>query len=94
MLRRVKYTRRPDDSGWLKVLLSRTLAVGYLPEFTRVEVLRDIGDRVHFRVADGNTEYLGHEASLKKVNANRLLSDVGPTVPESVQVRYQGAPVE
>jgi hypothetical protein len=50
---RTKYTRRPDDSGWLGVLLSASRGLGFLCEYTRVEIGREFAGRVYFRIADG-----------------------------------------
>jgi len=59
-----------------------------------VEVVRELAGRVYFRVADGNSEHLGKEASLKKENADRFLSDTGPGGPASLRVHYVGTPTE
>jgi len=91
---RVKYTRRPDDSGWLAVLLSMSRQLAYLCEYTRVETLREAAGRLFFRIADGNSDYVGKEGSLKKENADKFLSDIPPGGPATVQVRYAGLPVE
>ena len=89
-----KYTRRADDSGWLAVMLSATKQLGFLCEYTKVEMLKEEGGRVFFTVSDGNSDHVGKEASLKKENAVRFLSDVPPGGPATLQVRYTGAPVE
>src|SRR5262245_36467844 len=83
-----KYTRRPDDSGWLMVLLSGKRAIVPLCEYTELTILRETSERVFFRIADGNSEYVGEEASLRKENATKFLSKVGPGGPASVRVKY------
>jgi hypothetical protein len=85
---RVKYTRRPDDSGWLGVLLRDTASLGFLCEYTAVEITQELADRTFFRVADGASAHVGKIASLRKQNAATFLSDVGPGGPASVRVKY------
>jgi hypothetical protein len=85
---RVRYTRRPDDSGWLGVLLRDTGALGFLCEYTAVEITQDTGERTFFRIADGNSAYVGKIASLKKQNATKYLSAAGPGGPAAVRVKY------
>jgi hypothetical protein len=94
MARRVKYTRRADDSGWLAVLLSASRQLGFLCEYTRVEIMNEIAGRLHFRISDGNSDHVGKEASLKKENADKFLVDGPPGGPASMQVQYNGAPTE
>ena len=89
-----KYTRRPDDSGWLGVLLSKSGQLGFLCEFTRVDIVRQTPERVFFNIADGNSDHVGKEASLKKENAEKYLSDVPPNGPATAQLTYSGVPVE
>jgi len=84
----LKYTRRPDDSGWLGVLLRDTGTLGFLCEYTAVELSHDTSERTFFRIADGNTAHVGKIASLKKQNAARYLSGAGPGGPAAVRVKY------
>lgn len=92
-----KYTRRADDSGWLGVLLSDTGKLGFLCEYTRVAIVRKgtMGkekDRLFFKISDGNSDFVGQEASLKQQNADKFLSDDGPGGPAVVRVKYVGSP--
>jgi hypothetical protein len=89
-----KYTRRPDDSGWLGVLLADSGQLGFLPEYTKVLPLREGDGRVFFKVLSGNTEYVGKVASLQQANAAKYLVDATLKGPATVQVRYSGSPVE
>jgi hypothetical protein len=84
----VKYTRRPDDSGWLGVLLRDTGLLGFLCEYTAVEITQEKADRTWFRIADGASEHVGKVASLRKANAAMFLVDQGPGGPASVRVKY------
>jgi hypothetical protein len=86
------YTRRPDDSGWLAILLSSTSKRGALCEYTRVEITGERNGRFFFRIADGNSDYVGQVASLKDENAQKYLVDDGPSGPATVSVRYLGTP--
>lgn len=88
----VKYTRRADYSGWLTVQLTRTGQRVGLCEYTKVEIAREAQGRVYFKIADGNSEGVGQEASLHKENAQKYLSDVGPKGAAMVWVRYTGEP--
>ena len=90
----IKYTRRPDDSGWLGVLLSASSSLGFLCEYTKVEMLKETVDRAFFRIADGNSDHVGKEASLKKENADKFLADIPPSGPATLQVCYAGPPSE
>jgi hypothetical protein len=90
----IKYTRRPDDSGWLAILLSSNNQRASLCEYTKVEIRREQGGRVFFKVADGNSGYVGDEASLKKENADKYLVDGAPSAAATVMVRYLGTPTE
>ncbi|AHG93504.1 hypothetical protein J421_5969 (plasmid) [Gemmatirosa kalamazoonensis] len=89
----VKYTRRADDTGWLRVTLNGSGQAAYLCEYTRVQLLRETGGRQYFTIADGNSEHVGKEASLTTANAATYLSDVGPMGPAIVQVSPFGAPI-
>ncbi len=71
---KIKYTRRPDDSGWLGVLLTKSGQLGFLCEYTRVETLREAAGRLYFNIASGNSDHVGKEASLKKENAENVWS--------------------
>jgi hypothetical protein len=89
-----KYTRRPDDSGWLSVMLSagnRRIAVC---EYTKVEIKGERDSRVLFRIVDGNSGYAGKEASLKVESAHRYLMNEGPLSTATVSVQYLGMPSE
>ena len=88
----IKFTRRAENSGWLLVRLVAAKAVVALCEFTKVELTREADGLVYFNIADGNSGFVGQEASLHKKNADLYLSDVGPNGPATVQVRYLGAP--
>jgi hypothetical protein len=88
-----KYVRRPDDSGWLRIQVSGS-GFGSLCEYTAVKVTREAGGRVYFEVLDGNSDFVGKEASLKKENADKYLSDSGPGGAASVQARYVGEPAD
>jgi len=90
----VKYTRRADDNGWLAVALSGSRQLGFLCEYTKVELIREVTGRIFFRIADGNSDHVGKEASLKKENADQFLSDGAPGAPAIVQVRYSGPAAE
>jgi len=85
---RVKYTRRADDTGWLAVLLYDTATLGFLCEFTAVEITKETAERTFFRIADGGGAHVGKVASLRKQNAAKFLSDQGPGGPASVRVKY------
>src|SRR6266852_4178079 len=89
-----KYTKKGDDSGWLRVRLSDSARDGYLCEYTKVELIRETTERVFFRIADGNSDHVGKEASLRKDNADRLLSNIRPVGPATMEVRYTGEPAE
>ncbi len=93
---KIKYTRRADNPGWLKIRLAVPMTLGdaFLCEYTRVELTREAEGRVFFQVADGSSPYVGKEASLSKEHAQQYLSDVGPEGAATVQVRYVGTPVE
>jgi len=88
----VKYTRRPDDSGWLEILLSSTKKRAPLCEYTKLEMAAERNGRTFFRIADGNSDYVGEEGSLKDENTNKYLADGGPSGPATISVRYLGAP--
>jgi hypothetical protein len=45
-----KYTRRPDDSGWLAILLSPTNKRAALCEFTKVEIEGERDGRLFFEL--------------------------------------------
>jgi hypothetical protein len=85
---RVKSTRRADDTGWLAVLLRDTGSVGFLCEYTAVEIAKETADRTFFRIADGNSAHVGKFASLKKQNAAKYFSDQGPGGPASVRAKF------
>lgn len=91
---KIKYTRRPDDSGWLGVLLTKSGQLGFLCEYTRVETLREVSGRLYFNIANGNSDHVGKEASLKNENAEKFLSDIPPDGPATLQVEYNGVPAE
>lgn len=90
----IKYTRRPDDTGWLAVLISSTHQRGALCEYTKVEIFAERAGRVFFKIRDGNGAYVGDEASLTKENADKYLVSAGPSGPATMTVRYLGAPSE
>lgn len=89
-----KFTRRADETGWLRILLSGTNKEGYLCEYTRVEPVRESGGRSFFQVADGNSDFVGKEASLRQENAAKYLVDQGPGGAATVYVRYVGEPTD
>ena len=88
----LRYTRRADVKGWLKVLL-----VGgqnaFLPEYTQVDVLGRKNGRTYFVIRDGYVA-VGRQASLADGNADRYLSRAGPVGAAEVVVTYRGRPVE
>jgi hypothetical protein len=86
---RVKYTRRADDTGWLAVLLYDTATLGFLCEFTAVEITKETAERTFFRIADGNSDHVGKVASLRKQNATQYLSDIGRADRPSVRVQVR-----
>jgi hypothetical protein len=88
-----KYSRRPDDSGWLRVRLEPSGDDAYLCEFTKVTLLREKGGRTYFKVGDGNSSHVGEEASMGTQNAEKYLSSVAPKAPAIVKVKYSGSPV-
>lgn len=89
-----KYARRADDTGWLRVRLSRPGPDISLCEYTKVEILQEAAGRVFFRIADGNSGHVEDEASLKKDNAERFLSNIPPGGTATMEVRYTGEPAE
>lgn len=88
-----KYTRRADNTGWLAVRLSKTGNLVSLPEYTAVDVLREVDGRTFFKIVDGYISF-GEEASLSSASAERYLSNTGPAGAASVVVTYNGAPSE
>jgi hypothetical protein len=58
-----------------------------------VTFTKESGGRTYFRIADGNSEFVGQTASLKTENALKYLMDTPPTAPATVKVKYTGAPV-
>jgi hypothetical protein len=90
----VKYTKRGDDTGWLRVRLSSPARDVFLCEYTKVEISREEGGRVFFLIAEGNTDHVGKEASLRKQNADIFLKDTAPGGPATMEVSYTGAPAE
>jgi hypothetical protein len=89
-----KYTRRPDDTGWLMVLLSSSNTVIFLCEHTKVLLTKEKDGRVFFKISDGNSGYAGQEASLKKEYAAKYLVDTPPEGLSAVaSVKYNGKPV-
>lgn len=91
---KVKYTKRGDDSGWLRVRLTRPEQDVFLCEYTKVEISREEGGRVFFSIAEGNTDYVGKEASLRKQNAEMFLNEIPPGGPATMEVKYAGEPAE
>lgn len=89
---RIRFTRRADESGWLAILLSRTNGRAALCEYTEVEITGERYGRLFFTVADGNSDYVGQEASLTQEAADKYLANDGPAGPATVVVRYLGAP--
>lgn len=83
-----KYTRRADSTGWLQVLLTEKNTKVALCEYTRVRVTGEKNGRVYFIIVDGAIE-AGKEASLKKENADKYLSPVGPSGAASLTVTYE-----
>jgi hypothetical protein len=88
-----KYTRRADQSGWLAVKLSKTGLLASLCEYTQVEVLRRVNQRIYFKIMDGYVSP-GEEASLTEANAARYLVTIGSAGTASLSVLYQGTPAE
>ncbi|MFJ7313591.1 hypothetical protein ACIQVE_12645 [Pseudomonas sp. NPDC098747] len=87
-----KYTKRAGDDGWLSVKLEPKGTLVALCEFTKVTLAKESGGRTYFRIADGNSEFVGQTASLKTENALKYLIDTPPTGPATVKVKYTGAP--
>jgi hypothetical protein len=85
-----KFTRRAEPSGWLTVKLSSSHRPIALCEYTKVELTRQQGGLTYFKVADGNSEFVGQEAYLHDNNVAVCLSDTGPRGAASVTVRYAG----
>jgi len=50
--------------------------------------------RLFFKIADGNSGYVGEEASLKRENAGKFLTNGPPSGPATVQVSYSGSPAD
>lgn len=86
------YTRRADDTGWLGVKLEPNGPVVFICEYTKVTLTKKINGRTYFRIAEGNGEYVGREASLKDENAAKFLKTGGLSGPATVQVKYAGKP--
>jgi hypothetical protein len=87
-----KYTKRADENGWLSVKLEPKGTLVALCEYTKVTFTKESGGRTYFRIADGNSEFVGQTASLKTENALKYLMDTPPTAPATVKVKYTGAP--
>jgi hypothetical protein len=93
MIMAIKYTRRPDNSGWLSVRLTSTGQLTALCEYTQVDVTREAGGRTYFKIVDGYVS-VAEEASLTSPNAARYLSAAGPSGIASLEVTYRGTPIE
>lgn len=96
-----KYTRKAENPGWLRIRFaspqpssSGPTLDGFLCEYTKVEIIKELAGRVFFRVADGAT-FVGAQASLSAAHAEQFLSDVGPAQsPALLNVHYEGEPTE
>ena len=74
---KIRYTKSPDSTGWLRVKLEPSGESGYLCEFVKVAI-SDEGDRTHFLILEGTNK--GLKASLGKDNAAKCLV-AGPRGP-------------
>lgn len=72
--------------------LTTTMIEIALCEFTKVELIREANGLVYFKIADGNSGYVGQEAFLHKRNADLYFSESGPGDSATVLVRYTGSP--
>lgn len=88
-----KYSRRPNDSGWLKIRQEPSGKDAFLCEYTKVTMLKEKNGRTYFKVADGNSTWVGIEASMATENAEKYLSDVAPKAPAVMKVKYSGNPI-
>lgn len=86
------FTRRAQDSGWLRVRLANG-DDEFLPEYTAVDVIGEAAGRTRFIIADGSIS-AGKEASVSTANAGRFLLAQGPGGAASMQATYRGAPAQ
>ncbi len=84
-----RYTRAPFRSRWLQVLREQTGKQVAICEYTTVTMIKSTGGRTYFRIADGNSDYVGETVSLRNENVERCLSKRSPEmVTETLRVQY------
>lgn len=89
----IRYIKRPDDKGWMKVILVSNNKAIYLCEGTKITIYKRIAEKSYFTIKDGNSEYVGQDAWISTIN-EKYLTTVQPKEGTSIiRIKYNGSPV-